>query len=185
MKIGRRRRDIAQARHAHRLRLPLDQRTKNALPFEQIAADIDALMTGTATERLEQAIAFEFIGRQRRGIAAKPAVEPAPRGQQRPLEGHKRVEKAVALGRTSISGAEIPDEVRIGVQLPDDLVDAGVQIDGIFERGFHLHVQRTEIALPIQPVIERGVEDRQRVEKGRTAMHCAAAGTVGADVVAG
>ena len=52
----------------------------DALPLEQIAADIDTLMTGDAADRLELLIAVMLLGRQRRGVAAKPAIEPAPGG---------------------------------------------------------------------------------------------------------
>ena len=43
---------------------------KDAVPLEQVAAEIDTLVTGDAAKRLEQAIAGLLRGRQRRGIAA-------------------------------------------------------------------------------------------------------------------
>ena len=69
--------------------------------------------------------------------------------RSRAIEVETRVEEIVAFGRTSVGGTEIPDEARIGVQLPDNLVDARVQIDGIFERRNGLRGQRAEVAFPI------------------------------------
>src|SRR5205814_9662647 len=82
MEIGRRRRDVAQAGHAYGLRRTMNQRVKDALSFEQIAADTDALMARAAAERFELAVAFELRGRKRGPVAAKPAVEARSRRHQ-------------------------------------------------------------------------------------------------------
>ena len=79
MEIGRGRCHVAQARNAHDLRRPLDQRTKHTLPLEQVAADVDALMAGDAAKRLEQPVPLDLGRRQRGSVAAEPAVEPRSR----------------------------------------------------------------------------------------------------------
>ena len=48
---------------------------ENAVALEQVAADIDALVAGDAAKRLEQLIAGELLGRDRRVVAFEPAIE--------------------------------------------------------------------------------------------------------------
>ncbi len=50
MEIGRRRRHVAEAGDAQDLGLRRGKRMKYAVPFEEIAADIHALMAGDAAE---------------------------------------------------------------------------------------------------------------------------------------
>src|SRR5260370_17574710 len=97
MKIGRRRRDVAQARYSHNLGFPRYERTEDSLPLEEIAADVDTLMARAAAERFEQLIAAQFLRRKRRRIAAEPAVEPASRRKQRSLKGRQGVQKVGAI----------------------------------------------------------------------------------------
>src|ERR1700730_7328836 len=62
MEVGRRRRHVAQAGHAEDLGLRRGKRSEDAVTLIEIAADIDALMTRDAAERLEQPIAVPLLG---------------------------------------------------------------------------------------------------------------------------
>src|SRR6516162_8066301 len=72
---------IPQARYPQDFGFRRGERMKDAVPLEQVAADIDALVTGDAAERLEQLIAGQLLGREGCGVAVEPTVEPPPRGQ--------------------------------------------------------------------------------------------------------
>src|SRR5262249_17823650 len=106
MEVRGRRRYVAQARHPDEFRLRAGKGTKDAVPLEEIATDIDPLMAGDAAERLEQAIAFLLLGTERRALAAEPAVEPASRRQQTALVRGDRVEEARSVRRAPIGRAE-------------------------------------------------------------------------------
>jgi hypothetical protein len=55
---------------------------KDSVPLEQVRTDIDALVTGDATDRLEEHVAVVLLGRERRSIALEPAIKPASRCEQ-------------------------------------------------------------------------------------------------------
>src|SRR5215472_18319812 len=133
---------------------------KDALPFEQIAADIDALMAGAAAERFEQSVAFEFGLRNRRPVAAKPAIKSCSRRDQRSFEGDHRVEKALRVGLAPVSGTEPINHSGIGVQLANHIFDAAAHVDGVFERRYDMLCGRAEVAFPIKPEVQDGVENR-------------------------
>src|SRR5215471_21333474 len=93
MEIGGRRCHVAQARHAQDFGLRRSERMKDAVPLEQVTADIDTLVTRYAAERLEQLVAVLLLRRQRRAISGEPTVEPTPRCHERPLVGSDRIQE--------------------------------------------------------------------------------------------
>src|SRR5215471_2308394 len=103
----------------------------------EIAADIDALMAGDATERLEQAIAVSLFGGKRTVVAGKPTVEAAARRDQGPLVAGDRVEEARTVGTMAIRLNEISGKVRIGAQFLDDLAHSPTHGRAL-KRGFCL-----------------------------------------------
>src|SRR5215469_11657633 len=116
-------------------------------------------MTRDAAERLEQLIAVLLLGRQRRGIAAKPAIEPAPGGQQRPLIGGDRVQQARTIGPTPISRLELMHQLGVGTQLSEHVVDAFSHALRTFQASFRLSFQGSQLALPTETKAERRIEN--------------------------
>src|SRR5438132_3608908 len=127
---------------------------KDAVPLEQVAAHIHTLMTGDAAERLEQLVAVLLLSRERCRIAAEPTVEPAPGGQQRPLIGCDRIQKARAVRPMPIGLAKLPGHRGISAQLPDDLCDSCPHGFGIFQRRLGLRLERPTSHLPTEPKAE-------------------------------
>src|SRR5271168_729397 len=107
MEIGRGCRHVAQARHPHNIGLRQNQRAEDSLPLEQIAPDIYTLMAGTTAERFEHPVTVKFLGRQSRGIAVQPTVEPASGREQRSLKGHQRIQERGSIRRPAISLAKL------------------------------------------------------------------------------
>src|SRR5215813_1645666 len=102
MEIRRCRCHVAQAGHTQDLRIGRSKRAKDAVSLKQVAANIDALMTGHAAERLEQPITVLLFGRERRRITGKPAVERASGRDQRAFVAGDGVEQARTVRSTSI-----------------------------------------------------------------------------------
>jgi hypothetical protein len=78
--------------------------------------------------------------------------------------------------------------LRVSVELADHLVDAGVQVDWILERGFSVCGERAIIAFPVQAKVEGRVEDGQSIDRLRAIGCClpwATAGAIGVNIVAG
>jgi hypothetical protein len=99
MKVRRRCRDIAQARHAQDGRIGRGEGMENSVALKQIAADTDALMAGDAAQGFEQPVSIQFLDRQRGGISREPAVELAAGRDQRPLKACDGIDDIAASGR--------------------------------------------------------------------------------------
>src|SRR6202162_3520010 len=119
MEVRRRGRDIAQARDTSELGLRGAQSVKDAMTLEKMAADIHALMTRDAAERLEQLVTGELVGTDGARFAGKPTIETATRGKQRALVGGNRIQKGGSVGRASVRIAEFLRHRRVGTYLGD------------------------------------------------------------------
>ena len=122
---------------------------ENAVPLEEIAADIDALVASDAAKRLEQLIAGQLLRRDRGGVARKPAVEPAARRDQRALVGRDRIQEGGDVGLPPVRVAELPHRFGVGAQLADDLVRTRRHNRGIAKRLFGV-ASSSERKLPSQ-----------------------------------
>ena len=138
---------------------------KNPLPLEQVASDIDALMTGDAAERFEQLVTVQLFDRQRRGIAAEPAVEPAAWGQQRLLVGGNRIREARLLRSLPICLLESTYQLGIGTQPSQHLPDACSHDLRIFYDSLDLGLQSSEPAFPTEAKAQRRVENSGGIEE--------------------
>src|SRR5215471_15291217 len=83
---------------------------------------------------------------------------------------------------------ELAHDLWIGVQLRKHLVNGGRHISRISQRGLDLRLKRPEIALPVQPEIQRRVEHRGYIERKLSSVAGQGSSTpvrsVGAEVVA-
>src|SRR5690606_28902619 len=141
---------------------PLRKRIgKDPEPLKQIAAHVGALVAGTAAIRLEQLEAAGLLRRDRCVLAAKVAVEPGVGSRQRTLKGSEGVEGAGAVGRATIGSREAASVIGIGIQFREQLLPVRVHQGVIEEHGLVLLLQRAEVAAPIEPEVERNVEDRR------------------------
>jgi len=116
MEVRRRRRDVPQARHAQDFGFGRPQRMEDPVPLEQIAADIHALMAGDAAQRLEQAIPFLFLRRERTRVALQPAIESAAWRHQGSLEARQRIHNRVGIGPATIGSGEFPVQTGVGTE---------------------------------------------------------------------
>ena len=138
---------------------------KDAVPLEQVAADIDPLMTGNAAERLEQLIAAQLFGRQRCGIAAQPAVEPASGGHQRSLIGRDGIQEARTVRGVPVGGSELTPCLRLSIQLFENRVDACPQALRTFQRCLGVRLERTKFPFPVETKAENRVEDGAGIDR--------------------
>src|SRR5262249_37912554 len=132
---------------------------ENAVPLEEIAADIDALVAGDAAERLEQLIAGQLLRRDRAAFARKPAVEPAARRDQGALVGRNRIQESGDVGPFPVRLAELPHYLEVGAQLADDFIRARRHNRGIAKRLLGMVFERAEIPFPVQTKIQACIED--------------------------
>src|ERR1700677_1458072 len=159
MEVRRPRRDVTQTRNAENGGIRRGERVKYAVALEKIAADIHPLMAGNASERFEEPVSFKLFGRESRGVPAKPEIELAVRGEQRPLESSDRVQKARPIRRPSIGRNETIRHLWISVELLQNFGDARVQVDRILQRRLDLRLETAKVAFPVQTKAESGVED--------------------------
>src|SRR5262249_22345304 len=115
--MRRRGRYITQAGDANQYRFRRAQWMKNAVPLEEVAANIDALVARDAAKRLEQLVAGQLLRRDRGGFALKPAVKPAARRYQGLLVGRNRIQEGSDIRVPPVCVAELPDHFRVGAQL--------------------------------------------------------------------
>src|SRR5258708_12423602 len=76
------------------------------MTLEKIAADIHALVTRDAAERLEQLIAGKVLGTDGARFAGEPTIETAARGKERALEACERIQKSWHIRRASVRNTE-------------------------------------------------------------------------------
>ena len=88
-----------------------------AVPLEEIAAHIDALMAGNAAERFENLITGQLLRRDRVGFALKPAVEAAARRNQRSFECDDRIQDSCGVRLAPVSVAKLRRRFGVGTQL--------------------------------------------------------------------
>ncbi len=165
MKIRRSRRDIAQAGYAQDRWLRRRKRMKDPMPLEQVAADIDALVTGCAPKRFELPVSVDLVVRQGRRIAAEPAVEPAAGRQQGPLECGKGFKQSGGVRVASERGAKPADHLRVQLQLADRVFDAAAHDPGVLDQRLRLILKGAEAAFPVEPEAERRIEDGAGIER--------------------
>src|SRR5258708_39321761 len=96
-----------------------------SMRLEKIAADIDALVTGDASERFEQPIPFQFAGRQRGGVSCQPTIESAAWRYQGSLEAYDGIHDVGGIGGAAIGSGELPAHVGIGIEFFHELGHAG------------------------------------------------------------
>src|SRR5882724_7962979 len=102
MEIGRSGRHVTQAGDANQCGLRRAQWMENAMPLEEVAAYVDALVARDAAKRLEQLIAGQLLRCDRAGFARKPAVEPTPRRDEGALVGRDRIQEGGDVGLPSV-----------------------------------------------------------------------------------
>ncbi len=135
------------------------------MPLEKIAADIDALVTGDASERFEQPIPFQLAGRQRGGVSRQPTIESAAWRYQGSFKADDGIHDIGGIGAAAIGGHELPEHVGIGGELFHELGQAGGHDPGAFQRCFGIRLQGAQFSLPTETEVERGVEQGKGVER--------------------
>src|SRR5258705_11562549 len=135
------------------------------MALEKIAADVDALMTGDASQGFEQTIPVLFFGRQRAGVSCQPAVEPAARRYQGSLEAREGIDDVLGVGATAVDGREFPAQARISAELFRDFGETGTHDLRIFQRGFDVRFDTPDLSFPTEAEAERDVKNGQRVER--------------------
>src|SRR5947207_2915681 len=138
---------------------------ENAVPLEQVAADIDALVANDAAKRFEQLIPGQFIRRDRGGLTPKPAVEAAARRDKGALIGRERIEEGGYVGFPPVGVAELPHRYGVATQLAHNLVGARRHDVGIGESLFVMIFKRAEIPFPVQPEVQTNIEYLRRIER--------------------
>src|SRR5262245_24278882 len=111
-------------------------------------------MARDAAIGLEQAIAVPLLRRQRRRVAAQPAVESASRSQQRAFVGRDGIDEAELIGLMSVGVAELAFEIRVEAQLFQGFADARPHRCAL-ERRFDMSLEVADVALPIEAEAER------------------------------
>ena len=107
---------------------------ENAVPLEEVATRIDALVAGDAAKRLEQLIAGQLLRRDRGGFTRKPAVEAAARRDQGALVGRNRIQEGGDVGLPPVCVAELPHRFRVGAKLAHNFVRTRCHNRGIAKR---------------------------------------------------
>src|SRR5258708_779587 len=107
---------------------------EDAMTLEQIAADIDALVTGDEAERLEQLVAGQLVRRERGRIAAEPPVEAAFGGRQRPLVSGDGIQESRTIRLAPIGIAKLTREIRDDPDPRENVVDGRAHDSGIFQQ---------------------------------------------------
>src|SRR6202140_2476828 len=125
------------------------------MTLEKISADIHALMTRDAAERLEQLVTGELLGADGARFAGKPTIETAARGKQRALVGGNRIQKGGCVGRASVRIAETLRHRRVGADLGNGFLRAWPHDCG--QSALRLAFEGADIAFPGQTKIQRCV----------------------------
>src|SRR5215469_12732052 len=115
---------------------------EDAMPLEQIATHVYALVAGNAAQRLEQPIAGQLLRRDGAGVASEPAIEAAARRNERALKNSDGVQETIAVRPVSVGLSELPHLVWIRPQLAQDLLDARRHNGRIAKRLLDFEVER-------------------------------------------
>src|SRR6185503_5073459 len=97
---------------------------EDAVPLEEIATHIDALMAADAAERFEYLIAGQLQRSDRIGFARKPSVETTTRRNEGSFICRDSIQHGSGIGLTSVSVTELPHGLRVGPQFADGLLHA-------------------------------------------------------------
>src|SRR5882757_4354755 len=161
---------------------------KYPMSFEQISADIHALVAGDASQRLEQSISGELLRRECRRVAGEPAVELAAGRDQRSFEDRDGIQDTWGIRPVPIRLPELTDEHRIAAQLSDHFLDSAIHDPRVLQRGCRLCLQRAKFSFPSEAETERGVEYRGSIERKLGPIWCCvlriSARSIGLQVVA-
>src|SRR5882762_11418476 len=133
MEIWRRRCDVPQTWHAQNFRLRRRQRMEYAMPLEEIAADIYALVAGTTSQRLEEPISIQFVCRQRGRIAREPMIEPAAGRHESSLKAGDGVRNICSVGPAAVGSGELPTHAGIRFKLIHNFGSAGAHNPRAFQ----------------------------------------------------
>src|SRR5262249_4669122 len=132
--------------------------------------DAGALMAGGAAIALEQPVALLLVARDGGRIAAQVAVEARVGRLERALEADERVQHLSRNEVSPIDGGEGASIAVIAAQLFEQLRPRRVHDARIEQRRRILLLKREKVATPVQPEVERDVEDRRGVEVERPAV---------------
>src|ERR1700730_1673752 len=165
MKIRWRGCDVSQTGYAQNFGLRRRQRMEYSMPLEEIAADIDALVTGDTSQGFEQPISIQLVARQCGCISFQPTIEPAVWRYECSFKTDEGIGDVSGVRAAAVGGSEFPPHVGIRGEFFDDFRHAGAHELRVFQRSFGVRLEGANVSLPTEAKIERGVEYRGSVKR--------------------